>query len=647
MELTHSFKPTSTPVLDRLRRAFSFKNLLIPALCVLGLSSSFKSSAQLHESIEVEGKYVPEVIHADRINILPEEVAFEVEKPDMQYEEEGVEASFAPTVYTMAATGWKATRKVSRWRGYIEGGLGSWLTSTLSAGYRIIDDEKTLLGIRFQHNSTSLWKPSLSEATADVRKWRYDEAVGIYFSHLAGAGRINASIDYNYGNFNYYGIFNPSSLFSEKVTAPEQTLNDFAMNLEWRSASSATLSPDYGIRASLRHLSFKHFILPMPWETPEVKSNPETEFKVSGHIQLPWENGSSIGLDATLDLLFYSGPESLAGFLFENPPLGVALEKPENYGILTLTPFYRFTKGLFDINIGADIDLSFKAGPEGKRYPFFHIAPDVRLGLRKNFFGLSLELAGGTRANTLAYLRQLDYYSMPVLTTTRPSYIPLDATLGFNFGAFHGFSVSLLARYKFERNVSLGGWYQAWLDYGNRLMPGLTTHSGISSSDILYSLDSEGINLHGGSLSAILSYELSERVKFSARGDWQPQKGNLGFFNGYDRPRVTARFELSGSPIEPLRLTLGYNYRGVRKIYTREVFGKITSGSILPENVEPVLMNLRLPDITLLDFSASWAFTPSFSVWVQADNLLNRHDAILPMLPQEGVTVTGGLMFLF
>ena len=55
----------------------------------------------------------------------------------------------------------------------------------------------------------------------------------------------------------------------------------------------------------------------------------------------------------------------------------------------------------------------------------------------------------------------------------------------------------------------------------------------------------------------------------------------------------------------------------------------------------------RLPDITLLNLGASYAFTDRFSLWAQADNLLNRHDDFLPSLPQNGIIITGGFSFLF
>lgn len=46
----------------------------------------------------------------------------------------------------------------------------------------------------------------MSDATDDVTRYRYDESVGLYISHVfKGYGRLDASLDYHVGMFNYYG----------------------------------------------------------------------------------------------------------------------------------------------------------------------------------------------------------------------------------------------------------------------------------------------------------------------------------------------------------------------------------------------------------------------------------------------------------
>lgn len=617
------------------------------AILLLGVAP-LAAGAQLHEQINVEGKYVPEVIRVDRINTFPKAMEFTLPTTPLSYETKGVAAGFTPSLMSMPATGWRADRTFADNRGYVELGVGSWLNSTLSAGYRFIDNGSTLLGARFQHNSTTLWKPKLSEATADVKQWRYDESLGIYASHIfKGAGRLDAAIDYHIGAFDYFGwtpSFTSPQREEESLKAPTQTLNDLSLRLDWRSALRPSASFAYNATLRLRHFAMRSLPLPALWDTAPAKGNRETDLGISAGIRLPWDNGSQIGLDACLDVLFYGGDSRVFSFSPAPGHVGYSLSKPGNYALATLTPYYRFTHGLLDVKLGADIDLAYHAGPEGSRYSFFHVAPEVKFALQTGQVGIYLNAVGGSELNTLAALYERDYYMMPALTSTRPTYTPLDASFGVNLGPFAGFSLGVEGRFRTSRNVRLGGWYMAWTDWGGLPMPGIDmTQQG---HRMLYSLDSDGIDMHGFSVGARMSYEPSKRLCLTARGDYQPQEGKKGFFNGYDRPRVTARFEASGRPVERLRIGLAYDYRGVRRIYTRSV-ADFPAGGVTTGGPEYALQSMRLPDLCLLNLSASWDFTPDFSVWLQADNLLNRHDALLPMQPTQGLTLAGGLKWLF
>lgn len=578
------------------------------------------SAQQLHEEISVDGRYVPDVIRIDRINFLPKPVETRLNTRPMEYESHGVAASFIPSMVAMPATGWRATRTISSNRGYLEAGTGSWLNSTLSAGYRFLDNSTSLFGVRLQHNSTSLWKPAGRKEGDDTRQYRYDEALGLYGSHVfKGVGQLDAALDYHVGSFNYYGYL-PSAVTpeNENTAAPGQTINDVAFRATWHPLQTAgsTLRWETGVR--MRHFAYRQLILP---DGTRCQGGRETDIGLDGSLRLPWDNGNSIGVDGSLDIL--------------TPNLH------SDYALLTITPYYRFTRGLLDIRAGIDVDLSFNAGEKGDRYPFIHLSPDIRIGLQQGWFGAFLDLTGGTQATTLPFLHELDYYGIPSILSTRPIHTPLDATFGINLGPFSGFSAGVEARWRSNRGVPLGGWYMAWLSQGDTPVAGLTPAEGGTP---MYCSPDARINIHGASFGGRLSYEWGETLALRLKGSWQPQDGRKGFFNGYDRPRVTLNASATVRPVKRLTLTAGYDYRGVRRIYTMT--------EPLPEGLtvggyEPVLQSLRLPDLTLLNFSAAWNFTDDFSVWLQGDNLLGRHDQVLPMQPTQGVVVTAGVKWLF
>ncbi|MDE6794983.1 MAG: hypothetical protein K2J63_06720 [Muribaculaceae bacterium] len=609
-------------------------------LALAGICLALPASAQLHESINVDGRYVPDVIRIDRINAFPKALKSTLTSSPLNYESRGVAASFNPSLVILPATGWRSDRFISSNPGYLELGVGSWLNSTLSAGYRFIDNSTTLFGIRLQHNSTSLWKPEISGLTADEKQFRYDESIGLYASQIVkGYGRLDASLDYHLSYFNYYGFGgyeSPISIVPLVISdVPTQTINDVAMRLDWRSLVSPTEGMTWNATARVRHFAYRtlpispHYLVGTQQESQE-KGARETNVGLEGGVRMPWDNGSSIGIDGNLDMMFLS-----------NTYL-------DNYGLLTFTPYYRFSKGLLDVRVGADLDLAFNAGEKGKRYPFIHIAPDVRFGVQTGQVGVYLDVLGGSELMTLARLHQLDYYGMPSLLSTRPTFTPLDATFGINLGPFSGFSMGVKAGYKVTKNIPLGGWYTTWLNYGSHPIAGLTPEVDGKSMTMNYCSDVDGINLHGYSVSGSIGYEYGDVFSIGAEGSYQPQDGKKGIFNGFDRSRVTASANMAVRPVKPLKIGVSYDYRGVRKIYATSMPTFVLfQRDVIIDGKTTSLHSLDLPDITLLNLSASWDCSDNFSIWLQADNILNRHDVILPMQPTQGVVVVGGFKWLF
>lgn len=614
------------------------RSLSIVALCGL---FTLSAGAQLKENVEVEGRYVPEIIRADRINTFPSLFTPQFQTSALTYEENGVPASFLPTVMTMPATGWRASRVIDAKKGYLDIAAGSWLNSSLSAGYRFVDNATTVAGVRLQHNSTSLWKPKLSAPTADVKRERYDENIGIYAAHIfKGIGRLDASLDYHVGYFNYYDyapVELPASL--ESVDAPTQTLNDVRFKIGWRSPLTSTPSLSYYGTVTFNHFAYRALYMPgADGLLLHGKGMRESQLSVDAGIGAPWGDGSSAGLNVKADALMYGEREQtvMGRTLFP----GIS-----NYGMVSLNPYYDFTRGLLQIHIGADIDLAVNAGPKGSRYSFFHIAPDVKFAMRSGSFGMYLNLLGGSELQTLANLWQLDYYQMPRLATTRPVYCPLDGRFGINLGPFSGVSADFSVAWKSTERVPLRGWYTPMLNYGTQQMPGIDEATGRPA----YSLDADGLSIHGFSLCGRLAYDPGKYVKLHGEVSYQPQDGKKGYFNGYDRPRWIAGVGADITPIEPLDINIAYEYRGVRRAYCHSYATlPTTPGAVVDGALDrPILGSMRLPDLTLLSIGGRWKFTRDFSVSLRGDNLLNRHDALLPGLPAEGVCIIGGLEWLF
>lgn len=596
------------------------------------------SAQNLNETVTVEGIYRIEEVQPDRINVLPRQEEVTLDHSDLKFDTAGVPTKFAPTALPLGVTGWGTTREAAA-RGYLDISLGSWLNSSVSAGYDVIRKPDTSLSVSLQHNSTSLWRPDLSQATHDVKRFRYDESLGARFARsFASKGLLEASIYYRLGYFNYYSylphaVTDIPSITELKYKAPTQTVNDISAMAHWSNPADKTLRWNVGLRA--HYFGYRSLYLPGSngQELMECSGERETHLDLLGGINYKWSNGSLLGLDGTLSALFYPRHHHSA-------PNYIYLHNLPDYGMLSLRPYYRFSKNNFIVNAGLDIDLTLNADGDASdsHYSFFHIAPDIRIDWRKDKMGIWLKLLGGSELQTLASGASFNYYRLPTLPTTEPIYTPIDAALGVEFGKWNGLSAGASFAYRVSKHVPLDGWYMAILNYGAIPMPGL----GIDALFPTYGTGSQGTDLHGFRLNLHAAYEYSNILKASADLNYQPQHGTRGWWDGLDRPRWILNASIEANPIKALHLGVGYEYRGVRNIYTAYSAARVqpsVSGATK-------LASYRLPDICNLKASASYDITPKINVGVRANNLLNHHIFALPCLPTEGIDIQGTLTLM-
>lgn len=612
-----------------------YTRYVFAAALTLAGASAFQSQAQYDQDISVEGKYVPEVIILDRIGMFPRPVKFPLEKSSLQYSLNGVNADFTPQAVPIQVTGWQSDRENKYRRGYVELGLGSMLESTLSAGYRFISDTHSALGVRLQHNSTSLWKPELDKLP-DTKMSRYDETIGVYGHHIFdGYGRLDAAVDYHIGNFNYYG-FNPLLAPADNtLKAPTQTLNDVSFRATWHSPSGGDRI-SWNAGAGVRYFGYRSMYLPSAGgEAQRLAGGRETDVNISGGILFPTSGSSSLGIDLNADILAYGNPEDNSGAGLEQMP------ELDTYGLVSLTPFYRFVRSGVNIKVGAKIDLAANAGPEGDRYGVFHIAPVVSADYSAGPVTVFAHAAGGSELHTLAADYGLDYYQSPALDSTTPIYTPLDARIGVGFGPFAGFSAGIDVAYRISRGQYWGGMYSCWLN-GGFPADGYNLPAQIDGRDVNYVCSPRGkSNLSGFSFGLRLGYDSGRYFSITAEGRYQPQKGKTGYFNGYDRPECTASVVMESNPWSTLKLRLGYNLRAQRKMPVEAHYADTT-----PLNSN-LIEEYRLPNLSMLNFGVSYGITDNINVWVQGDNLLNRRNYLMPGLPEPGIMVTAGAGFYF
>lgn len=148
-------------------------------LLLLSVIAPAGASAQLHESVSVDGTYLRDVLHPDRINQLPHRSRLSLGETPLDYASAGVKADFIPLSPVADATAFGASLEGTPTLGYLDLEGGSYLNSSVSLGIGAIRRPEERLDLRLQHNSTTFWRPFGDLADARVS---YAESLGVAYA---------------------------------------------------------------------------------------------------------------------------------------------------------------------------------------------------------------------------------------------------------------------------------------------------------------------------------------------------------------------------------------------------------------------------------------------------------------------------------
>lgn len=543
------------------------------------------AAQSLTESVTVEGRYKPEVIQADRLALLPASMTLAAPESPMTYDRRGVTASFAPDALSMPATAWRAAKAYDTSKGYLDLRLGSWLNSSLSAGYAAIDSEDTRLNVWLQHNSTSLWQAWKEDeetlTPAADHRFRYDEKVGADIIHrFAGAGRLSGALQYHFGRFNYYGT-DYGAVKDGTIQAPRQHLNDVYARVGWTGDSYGRLA--YSADADVRYFGYRASYADIGGLT-RMPGSRETVVNVGGEVIYGFGdasgNGGAIGAG-----LRYTGVYNSIYY---------------NVNRVELTPAYTVTDKNWSFRLGVNAALVDNYSKTRIR-----IAPDIRFSTRKGPVAFSAEIGGGTHLRTLAWRHSMDYYSDPEEGCYEAAYSPLDIRLALQINPGGRWTWGVEGVWNTTLDETFGGLFQAMIN---------------KDQDYYGKYPKKG-RIHGFSIGVNAGYDFCRYFSLSGKASWQPQEGSKGVLNGFDRPEFTADLSAGSNPTDRLSLRLDYRLRARR---------------------------LLLPgSLSRLGLSADYRITDRISAGVELDNLLNRHEEFLPGLPMEGFNALAGIQIVF
>lgn len=554
------------------------KTAILSSLFALFFSGSVMGQ-ELHKDITVEQEITPSRREASRIAVLPTVTLSPVRASSLAYSNKVVTTRVPNSFARLDPVAWGDKIYTSPYRGYFDFGIGGPLfMGDISAGYRIVDREKTRLNLWGQYNGDvykrtgTTWHDHTASLGLDLR-----QTVG-------SSSSLEAGLDYTYG-------FHDMSAFEGGRFSQSTSRVNASVSLSGRHSG-------FDYEAGLRYGHFGYYNPHFPVLKPVAEgiTDPYNGYEPARQNLLGVTLGgrletgvtSHVGVDLSADFLA-TGRHYVATLPFYDED--ATLMRSRTTGLVTVTPYFENRTSATTLRIGADVDFAVNSGKT------IRVAPDVTFawhGLQ--ILGIELKAYGGSTLNTLASLYDISPYMNGSLAY-RPSHMPYAFDAKVAFGPFFGGTIELF-----------GGYAKA----DDQLMPVM---GGIYPAGGVW----ESVDIKGYRYGARIGYDNGRTFAVSASYEGAPSKWNRAWYDNCDRARHIAAAELKVRPVDKLTVTLGYEFRGGRACYM-----------YAPETVDMAgfdiypLTRVSLGAVSNLKLGAGYAATDRLTLFVHGENLLGR-----------------------
>ena len=585
-------------------------------ISLLAAATMLPAAAQVSKEITVEREVVPTVRSASPLTFTPSVTLPATPRPTLSYSDYTSMARIPSLFHTLEPAAVGDSIAATPYRGYAAIGYFPAFNLGASAGYRLLDRSNTTLDAWMQYNGDR-YNFNMPDG-ADTKKSHlqsHDAAVGL---NLNAAGNnsalFNLTLDYAFSAFN-----NPLYASSSFAARKDQKLNRLNARASYSGKSSAL---DYSVGLGYHLFGFTTGIKPESGTvstTGNIDPVSENRLALQGSVFACIDDNSSFGIDLDASMLGHS-KSGMALTDEQGRAMTIAERAGKTTGLISATLAYKYAVDNFSLKAGIRIDYTF-GSPDNK----FHIAPDVKAAWTPSqSFTLYGQARGGEVMNTMGELYAIERYISPMLWYDM-SHVPVVAEAGFRVGPFKGFALNLSATYAAADN---------WLMPGQPLTGGLIF---------------QATRMRGWKFHAAAEYSYSNLATLALSGSVNPQKdgdAESGFYTDRDRAKYIFDAQLTLRPLDQLDIIAGYELRACRSVryfYPGEQSGTLADipfdgATTYCENLEN-LANLRV--------GASWRFTPAFTVFLRADNLLGRKTPLLSLLPGQGVHGLAGIAYKF
>jgi hypothetical protein len=611
------------------------KNITICAALALAATQTVWADEQLHKDITVEREIVPELRAASRLNLFPRTLTFKQGTSSLQasnYLETGeIQSMISPLepANTLAAA------PLTPYRGYLDLGYFPIFRAAASAGYAIVQNENTRLNVwgQFTREDNDLKPESYTKDSECM--WQLLGQVGVNFSQRFKAGVLSASTDYAFNAFKRTNPLICKALIDYSIYddgTEKQNVNRWNIKADWDGDAGNNLKYNLGVGAGLMNFSRGYKLYSAAFDDPiELKAVHELDYTFDLGVSQSF-GSSAVGLGFEGEFTHYNHFRSEAceeeateaqDAVFLNP-------KGKTIGIVGVEPNYRYSAGMIDVKVGANVEFTINSGT------VVHVAPDVKFNINPTSgFGAWLRFGGGERINSLRRLFEVSPYISPIYTYGT-SGLPITGDLGLRFGPMKGASLGVSISY-----AKADEW----------LMPLMTGNRELMFSEQNLSAWKAKVELNWAYRSL-----LALRVTYEAAlGDGEKET----WYEWSDRARHCLEASLTVNPIERLSFDVNYTLRARRSMpfdYPNALqwVVKGRSGNAIGDILgdydyyqDGDIHTIDLKNASLLSVGATYRINDPFSVFVRGENLLNNRSQTVALMPRTGITGLVGFTYKF
>lgn len=354
------------------------------------------------------------------------------------------------------------------------------------------------------------------------------------------------------------------------------------------TSSNASSSIQYNAETNLSTYNRSRSFYEVPFS--------ELQIQTKGAISVYLNDSHQVELKAQMNNFFYTNDKQEKYQIEEN-------QYKLTYNTLTLTPYYNILTEKWKLFLGVQLDLGNNIGDN------FRIAPNVML--QYSFIpqtSLYLQVNGGRQFNDFQKLERNCPYGN-ILTPLLPSYTPLNVNIGVRNGSEDGYWFHLFGGYRMQKDAIIASNVESESNYHSSLFfrQGDLNNLYIGGE---FDYKHKIIEIHGDAT----YYRWTEKKKIS-------------LYDLYFQPSIEANVHIEYFPLPKLRIKVGYEH--------------ISRAS------NEAHQNQKPSPVNNLFINGSYELFEGISLYVNANNLLNKEYQYAWGYPTKGFHFLGGASFRF